>query len=721
MLPLHPLPFTKYVALVLLLCGLFHLGRAQRDVPTALELKFSPERIEILRDTFGVPHISAPSDAEAAYGLAWAHAEDDFYNLQLEVAFIKGRRGELNRADAPMDYYLAYTRAREYVDSFYTTKLSPEFRFMVESYAAGLNAFAARHPDEWLLKELFPITGRDIITGYVVTLYGMVGVPRALKKAVAGEPEDFVIPPLRGSNAWAFSKRRMTDGHTHLILNPHVPVNGEHSMWEAHLKTDQGWNFCGALMQGMVSPALGANPHLAYTFTFNWPDYVDIYKLTINPKNKNQYRFNGQWRDFERRKVPLKVKVGPVKITVKREALWCVYGPAIRGKHKDSVYATAFPREVIRGAEQWYRMSKATNLQEFQDALAIQGIPLFNILYADKEDNIFYQFNGLLPKRNRAYNWQSVLPGDTSATLRGPYLPLERLPRYLNPECGYLYNTNNTPFRASGPGCNLDPSDYGPEHGYDWNHENNRDHRIRELMLGTDSLTPAFLRRMKYDAHYPINGTMRKITFQVFDKMTTTQYPELAAEIEVLRKWNFSGGADNRQTALAMLTMYACARELEVKYGGLEIGYRVPEDLFAEKLAESGAFLRKHFGALEVPWSRVQELRRGNAHHGIDGLPETLRANYAKPNDYDRLQVHTGENFIGFAVFDSTGLVSYETVTSFGQSNDPNSPHYADQLPLSATGKTKPMPLYWEDVEAATERRYHPGKCPKGYYNASRD
>ena len=38
--------------------------------------------IEIIRDSFGVPHIYTKTDAELGYGLAWVHSEDDFKTIQ---------------------------------------------------------------------------------------------------------------------------------------------------------------------------------------------------------------------------------------------------------------------------------------------------------------------------------------------------------------------------------------------------------------------------------------------------------------------------------------------------------------------------------------------------------------------------------------------------------------------------------------------------------------
>ena len=57
-------------------------------------------------------------------------------------------------------------------------------------------------------------------------------------------------------------------------------------------------------------------------------------------------------------------------------------------------------------------MNKSSNLEQFKDAMKMMQIPMFNTLYADKEGNLFYIYNGLLPKRSEDYNWSNILPGD---------------------------------------------------------------------------------------------------------------------------------------------------------------------------------------------------------------------------------------------------------------------------------------------------------------------
>jgi len=105
-----------------------------------------------------------------------------------------------------------------------------------------------------------------------------------------------------------------------------------------------------------------------------------------------------------------------------------------------------------KALEEWYRMNKAHNFTEFFKAISMTSLPMFNIVYADKHDTIFYISNAKkLPFRNAdlQYKWNGTLPGNTSATLCTKFKPVTALPQYLNPGSGYLFNSNHSPFLST--------------------------------------------------------------------------------------------------------------------------------------------------------------------------------------------------------------------------------------------------------------------------------
>ena len=142
----------------------------------------------IARDTFGVPHIFGKTDPDVAYGVAYAHAEDDFSTLQEAIAMSRGRLGAMLGADgAKTDYALALLGAQATVDRDYAGQPG-DVRMVLDGYASGLNAYAARHPREVRLAKLFPVNGRDIATGFVLRSPFFFGLDQTLGALVGDEP-----------------------------------------------------------------------------------------------------------------------------------------------------------------------------------------------------------------------------------------------------------------------------------------------------------------------------------------------------------------------------------------------------------------------------------------------------------------------------------------------------------------------------------------------------
>src|SRR5882757_5195110 len=132
--------------------------------------QINPHNITIARDSFGVPHIFAPTDPEVAYGLAWAQAEDDFSTLQLVVLLGKARLGTaLGKKGAAADYTIQLLRCRELVDAQWTT-LSPDFVALIKGYVEGVNAYARAHPGEVKYKKAFPFNEREYLAGVVLSI-----------------------------------------------------------------------------------------------------------------------------------------------------------------------------------------------------------------------------------------------------------------------------------------------------------------------------------------------------------------------------------------------------------------------------------------------------------------------------------------------------------------------------------------------------------------------
>ena len=270
-----------------------------------------PWDVRIRRDEWGVPHILGKTDADAAYGLAYAQSEDDFDTLQEAVFLARGRLAELKGpAGVESDYLVQLQDVWGTVRRRYARDLDPATRKVMEAYAAGVNLYAAKHPDK-ILPGLLPITGQDLAAATTYrgpTFYGLDDLfrrtmqPRARKLAQAEDKLEI------GSNGVAVAPSRSADGATRLLVNSHQPYTGPLAWYEAVVESGQGWHVAGGFFPGGPFMLHGHNANLGWASTVNSPDLADVYELTLNPVDRDQYRIDGAWRQFESRWVEIKVR-----------------------------------------------------------------------------------------------------------------------------------------------------------------------------------------------------------------------------------------------------------------------------------------------------------------------------------------------------------------------------------------------------------------------------
>jgi acyl-homoserine-lactone acylase len=670
------------------------------------------KNIEIIRDQWGVPHIYAPTDEEVAYGLAWATAEDDFVSMQENFLAARGRLSEIKgKNGAIMDFLSAFTDASTLVDEQYPQAFSPKFRKVLEYYCKGVNDYAAAHPDEVLLKGIFPATVKDMLVGYVLGMSLMTNVQNSLIKVIKSKADHPEIKTPKGSNAIAVSKLKTGSNETFLAINSHQPLTGPFSWYEAHLHSEEGWDILGGTFPGGATIFHGVNQHLGWAHTVTMSDLSDLYLLKMHPSEKLTYRFDGQWLKLEERTVKLKVKVGFLKIPVKRKYYMSVYGPTLKGGD-EQYYSFRFPANMgIKAAEQWYHMNKAQNFDAFYDALKLQGLTGLNIIYADKEDNIFYIDNGQFPKRNPGYNWWDVLPGDTSATLwkSNDYYPLEALAQIKNPECGYIFNTNNTPFLCTGDECNFTPDQWAVSKFY-FTENNNRSLRMKELMEENKTIDYETFKVIKFDNKVRDTAyTFAIANLEDIFHLDANNYPEIKQVITELSNWDRQ--TDTNSVGAAILAIFI-QKFLEMKFNDGNIPHTettMPLEKLIELLSATQEHLLKHFNTVQVPLGKIQRLVRGDISMPVSGIPDVIAAMSMSPYKKGTFKADAGESYIMLIRFNADGPI-VETISPFGSSSVKGNKHFDDQMPLFIRQQLKPMTMDKNILLQQAEHIYHPGE-----------
>ena len=662
----------------------------------------------IVRDEWGVPHIFGKTDADTAYGLAYAHAEDDFSTLEQVVAMTRGRAGAIMGSDgAKIDYVAHLLGARETAVREYP-KMPADVRAMLDAYATGLNLYAARHPGEVRLSRLFPVNGEDIAAGFVLRTPFFFGLDAVLGKLSADQPPpQTTVPPMtpvgrdpstNGSNAFAVAPTKMSDGKTWLISNSHQPYEGQVAWYEASVHSGQGLDMAGALFPGMPMIPMGHNRNLGWTNTVNDPDLIDVYKLVLNGDG-TQYRYDGKWLPLERTRVWLPVKLGPFTLPIPKTVYRALQGPVI--VNKNGAFAIRYAGiDSAKMVEQYYRIGKAQNWDEWTRAMSLGGIPATNFIYADKTGRIAYIYNALFPPRKPGFDYTGVLPGDTSADMWQGTLGFGRMPKIVSPASGWVVNSNNTPFLAAGPGSELDPKNFSPLLGIE-TRMTNRIVRALELLSAEKGLiTPDRLLQIKFDTAYSRAGFAGRWMAKLM-ALDLKGEPDLQRAQALLATWDWNSDGNGRADALGEAMMHMAN---SAAYHG------DPLPNAKAKLREVVDKLMKGFGRIDMPLGDLQRLRRGTVDLPANGGTDTLRAATSwDPRPDGRMRVKHGDSFIMLVTWDKAGQVSSQSIQPYGAAtNRPDSPHYTDQMAMFEARKFKPVHFDRGDIIAHAKRAYRP-------------
>jgi penicillin amidase/acyl-homoserine-lactone acylase len=656
----------------------------------------------IVRDRYGVPHISGRRDADAAFGLAYAHAEDDFATIQRALLAARGRLATVDGVRAAEnDYFVQLLGVWDAIAAHYQTDLSPETRALLDGYAAGLNLYAAQHQGD-VLPGFAPAKAQDVVALFMLRLPYSYGLDNQLRALIAGSASK-VAGDLSRERALtvAVAPARSANGATRLLINPQGPFAGPLSWYEARVSSGEGWDMAGGLIPGSPVMLAGAGPDSGWGISANRPDLLDIYKLEDNPNDRFFYRFDNEWLRLSTKEARVVARLwGPIRITFRREVLRSVYGPVVRTA--SGLYAVRYAGQSdVRAVEAFFRLAKARDFESFSNVLAAGGIPSLSFVYADTTGRIAEIYNAAFPDRPEGYDWTHAVLGNTSATLWTNYLPPSATPRIIGPASGFVIAANATPFRATADPFNPKPEAFSPSQGIEAG-LNNRARRASALFTADRAITAEEFRTYKFDACYAPDSDFAVLVKEIAQHNYAGD-PLLEEAGEILRRYDLCTDKTNRGAALAVLTVIPLLR---ASAAGL------PRPDTVEALRRSANRLLSEFARLDPPWGTVNRLRRATVDLPLNGAPDTLRSIELQ----QRLRgdgtsaAEGGDSLALISSWGKDGRWQVESVVPFGASHVLGAAHSTDQAQLFADGKLKRLPLTSAELMAQATRIERPGR-----------
>ena len=664
--------------------------------------QINPKNIDIVRDEYGIPHIYAQTDAEVAYGLAWANAEDDFTTIQ--EAYLAGNAmlsNYIGLKGAAADFITQFIGSKNLIEEKIGT-ISEDYMAVVEGYSQGLNAYASNNPDKVLYKKLFPITPKKMLMYSQLQLFisneGAYWAGRILNNDTQ---DDFLDQNLTGSNVIAMNSSKTASGETFLAINTHQPLEGPTSWYEVHLNSEEGTNIIGTMYPGTPNILIGVNEYLGWSHTVNYPDKTDVFKLRM--KNKRKYIVDEEEYELEKLKAKITIKVLGIPIKINRKYFKSIYGPTL--KNKSGYYSIRTPSLFnIRALEQWWRMGKSKNFSEFYNNLKMKELPGFNIGYADKYDTIFYMSNGIIPKRAEGYNWKGIVPGDTKKTLWTEYHNIEDLPQVIQPESGFIYNANHSPFKSTSADENPNEKNYNENMGYE-TYDNNRSTRLIELIESYDKVSYDDFKDIKYDNSFPSKFNYNFMDISIIETLKLQAENDLFELLDIIQKWDRKTDIDSQGAGIYGVLYYQLVRNYRSEIQ--KNNKTVSKEILLSALADTKAYIINNFGSIRITLGDFQKLVRGDKELPIWGLPDVITAMSSRPYKDGKHKVTQGESYIGLVRFNENGPI-LESIISFGNSDNPDSDHYTDQMEKYSKFQTKKMTFDKNLIYSQAKKIYNP-------------
>ncbi len=689
--------------------------------------------IEIIRDDFGVPHIYGKTDADAVFGLLYAQCEDDFNRMEQNYIWATGRLAEVEGEEA----LYSDLRAKLFMtedEAKANYEKSPEWlKKLCDAFADGVNYYLHTHPEvkPKLLTHFEPwmpmyfsegSIGGDIErirTSEIKAFYeGNMEIPES--EIIAIEKEEEMAEP-QGSNGIAISGELTQSGNAMLLINPHTSF---YFRGEVHVVSEEGLNAYGAVTWGQFFVYQGFNEKTGWMHTSTYTDVMDEFKENITSLDGNTvYQYGEELRPVKVSEITLKYK-GDDGLNEKSFPAYRTHHGPITHMEDGMWTASAMMWEPIKALEQSFVRTKKDGYKGFREMMDIRTNSSNNTVYADAEGNIAYFHGNFVPKRNVNFDYSEPVEGWNPKTdWQGLHTVDENI-LVLNPENGWIQNCNSTPYTSA---LEFSPKKEDYPYYMSRDQENFRGVHAIELLKGRSGYTLDSLIQLAHDPYLPAFEALIPGLIEAYNQYDDKN-PKLREAIEVLEKWDFRTSKES--VAMTLAHFYGMRYYQDGKYPeGLNAMERIvfwgtqPGEqlkIFERTIDQ----LTADFGTWKMPWGKVNRYQRltGEIRQNFDddkpsipigfasGTWGALAAYGARYTSEGAKKIYgtRGNSFVAAVEFGDR--VKAKTILAGGQSGDPESPHFDDQIQRYADVEWKDAAFYKEDVLQRAQETYAPGQ-----------
>ena len=554
-----------------------HSDPLQTNADVSLpRLQREAANVTIVRDDWGIAHVTGKTDADAVFGMIYAQAEDDFNRVETNYLNSMGRLAETEGESKiyqdlrqklfidPVELQALYTKSPAWLQQ------------LMNAWADGLNFYLANHPEvkprvirhfePWMalsftegsiggdierinLAKLEDFYGRDDHIGTAVDPQDLSG--DANTHLASGVIQDDPNIEPTGSNGIAIAPSNTIDHHALLLINPHTSFFFRS---ELQMISGQGLDAYGAVTWGQFFIYQGFNDRAGWMHTSSGVDAVDEYLETIGLFRGRSpfYVYGGQEQPLIQKQITVPYITPSGMASKTFTVYYTTHGPVIRAENGKWV-TIKLMQKPIAALEQSYLRTKARNYKDYAKTMELQANSSNNTVFADADGDIAYWQGNFIPRRDAKVDFTKPVDGSDPDTDWHGLLTVKETPHLLNPASGYLYNSNNWPWSGAGA-SSLKQKDYPPY--VETGAESARGLHAIRLLDGKKDFTLDSLMIAAYDSYLPWFDKPLPALLRAYDALPTgaPQKTSLAEQVAVLRNWNQRWAADSsRDNARCLL------------------------------------------------------------------------------------------------------------------------------------------------------------------------